>query len=108
MEEFQKEVGLNCNERTPPFKKPQKAHIFQNIILAFRNISNVQKFEIQTVWHSDVIPGLIGQLVTSLTADPGGVSSILARSHTFVENKHDIISMVILLLPLIQENCCQL
>ena len=34
---------------------------------------------------------------------PGIVSSILAQSHTFVEIDHEIISMVILLLPLIQE-----
>ena len=33
----------------------------------------------------------------SLTADPGVVSSIPARSHTFVEIDHEIISMVILL-----------
>ena len=30
-----------------------------------------------------------------LTADPGVVSSILARSHTFVEIDHEIISTVI-------------
>ena len=33
----------------------------------------------------------------SLTADPGVVSSNLARSHTFMEIDHEIISMVILL-----------
>ena len=33
-----------------------------------------------------------------LTADPGVVSSILVRSHTFVEIDHEIISTVILLL----------
>ena len=33
----------------------------------------------------------------SLTADPGVVSSIPARSHTFVEIDHEIISTVILL-----------
>ena len=33
----------------------------------------------------------------SLTADPGVTSSIPARSHTFVEIDHEIISMVILL-----------
>ena len=32
-----------------------------------------------------------------LTADPGVVSLILARSHTFLESDHEIISMVILL-----------
>ena len=34
---------------------------------------------------------------TSLTADPGVVSSIPAWSHTFVEIDHEIISTVILL-----------
>ena len=33
----------------------------------------------------------------SLTADPGGASSIPARSHTFMEIDHEIISTVILL-----------
>ena len=36
-----------------------------------------------------------------LTADPGVTSSIPARSYTFVEKDHEIISTVILLLPLI-------
>ena len=36
-----------------------------------------------------------------LTADPGVTSSIPVRSHTFVEIDHEIISTVILLLPLI-------
>ena len=47
--------------------------------------------------------GHVVQLVTSPTADPGVASSIMARPHTFMEIDHEIISMVILLLPLIQE-----
>ena len=49
-----------------------------------------------------VIPGRVAQSVTclatdaSLTADPGVASSIPARSHTFVEIDHEIISTVIL------------
>ena len=43
------------------------------------------------------------QSVTCVTADPGVASSIPARSHTFVEIDHKIISMVIHLLLLIQE-----
>ena len=39
----------------------------------------------------------------SPAADPGVTSSIPARCHTFVEIDDEIISMVILLLPLIQE-----
>ena len=49
------------------------------------------------------LPGRIAQSVTCLatdaclTADPGVASSIPARSHTFVEIDHEIISTVILL-----------
>ena len=48
-------------------------------------------------------PGRVAQSVTCLatdaclTADPGVASSIPARSHTFVEIDHEIISTVILL-----------
>ena len=46
----------------------------------------------------------------SLIADPGVVSSIPARSHTFVEIDHEIISTVILLpsTESFQKGCCQL
>ena len=50
-----------------------------------------------------ILPGRVAQSVTclatdaSLTADPGVASSIPARSHTFVEIDHEIISTVILL-----------
>ena len=47
--------------------------------------------------------GAIAQSVGSLTAGPGIASSIQARFHTFVEIDHSIISMIILLLPVIQE-----
>ena len=49
------------------------------------------------------LPGRVAQSVTCLatdaclTADPGVASSIPARSHTFVEIDHEIISTVILL-----------
>ena len=48
------------------------------------------------------IPGPLVQSVASPTADPGVASWIPAQSHTF-EIDHEIISTVILLLPLIQE-----
>ena len=65
------------------------------------------------------LPGRVAQSVTclatdaSLTADPGvdpGVSSISARSHTFVEIDHEIISTVILLPSAVsfKKGCCQL
>ena len=54
-----------------------------------------------------LIPGRVAQSGTCLatdaclTADPGVASLIPARYHTFVEIDHEIISTVILLLPLI-------
>ena len=46
----------------------------------------------------------------SMTADPGFVSSIPARSHTFVEIDHEMISTVILLpsAESFKKGCCQL
>ena len=41
--------------------------------------------------------GQVAQSITCLTADPGVLSSIPARSHTFVEINHEIISTAILL-----------
>ena len=52
--------------------------------------------------HPD-LPSPIAQSVASSTADPGVVCSIMARSHTFKEFDHEIFSMVVLLLQLIQE-----
>ena len=43
------------------------------------------------------------QLVVSTTDAPGAMILIPARSHTFVEIDHEIVSMVILLTQLIQE-----
>ena len=43
------------------------------------------------------------QPVASVTTDPGVASSIPVQSHTLVEIDHEIISTVILLLPLIQD-----
>ena len=54
------------------------------------------------------LPGRVAQSVTCLatdaclTADPGVASSIPIQSHTFVEIDHEMISTVILPLPLIQ------
>ena len=69
--------------------------------------------ERQQPWH---LPGGVDQSVTclatdaSLTADPGVASSIPARSHTFVEIDHEIISTVILLpsAESFKKGCCQL
>ena len=61
-------------------------------------------------------PGRVAQSVTclatdaKLTANPGVASSIPARSHTFVEIDHEIISTVILLpsTESFMKGCCQL
>ena len=61
-------------------------------------------------------PGRVAQSASCLatdarlTADPGVASSILARSHTFVEIDHEIISTVILLpsAESFKKGCCQL
>ena len=55
------------------------------------------------IFFSDPVHIILAQSVTclvtdaKLTADPGVASSIPARSHTFVEIDHEIISTVILL-----------
>ena len=62
-----------------------------------------------------LIPGHIAQLVTclatdaTLTAYSEAVRSILARSHTFVEIDHEILSMVTLLpsAEAYMKGCCQ-
>ena len=43
------------------------------------------------------VRGRVAQSVACLTADPGVVSLISVRSHTFVEINHEIISKVSLL-----------
>ena len=61
-------------------------------------------------------PGCVAQSVPCLatdaylTADPGVASSIPARSHTFMEINHEIISTVILLpsAESVKKGCCQL
>ena len=63
--------------------------------------SSSSEFSLYNTHHN--LPGRIAQSVmclatdASLTADPGVASSIPARSHTFVEIDHEIISTVILL-----------
>ena len=43
------------------------------------------------------LPGPVKQSVASPTVDPGVLSLIMARSHTFMEIDHEIISTAILL-----------
>ena len=63
-----------------------------------------------------MVRGCVAQSVTclatdaSLTANPGVASLIQARSHTFVEIDHEIISTVILFpsAESFKKGCCQL
>ena len=79
-------------------------------------ISFLGKSRILSLFLNSLIPGRVAQSVTylatdaSLTADPGVASSIPARSHTFVEIDHEIISTVILLpsAESFMKGCCQL
>ena len=83
--------------------------------LAFQSIARVIKTRL---WESigSQIPGHVAQSVTclatdaSLTADLGVTSSIPARSHTFVEIDHEIISTVILFhsAESFKKGCCLL
>ena len=54
------------------------------------------------IFHKKLSPGP-SNAVGSESAGPGVSSLIPAQSHTFLEIDHEIISKVILLLPLIQE-----
>ena len=77
-------------------------------------------FQKKMVWPTPgvkgVSPGRVAQSVTCLatdaclTADPGVASSIPARSHTFVEIDHEMVSTVILLpsAESFKKGCCQL
>ena len=71
---------------------------------------------IRSFFYPRLSPSRIAQSVTCLTtdarltADPGVASLIPARSHTFVEFGHEIISTVILLpsADSFKKGCCQL
>ena len=75
----------------------------------------VHNTNIQCYYGSN-LPNCVAQLVmclatdASLIADPGVASSIQARSHTFVEIDHKIMSTVILLpyAESFMKGCCQL
>ena len=91
--------------------KNQNAPSFSLVLLI--TIRVTKQFQPQNSSH---IQGRIGQSVTclavdaKLTANPGVVSSIPARSHAFVEIDHEIISMIILLpsAESFMKGCCQL
>ena len=85
------------------------SHFYANFHEFYGRQLKQQKFYIS-------ILGLVAQSVTclatdaSLTADPGVASLIAARSHTFMEIDHEIISTVFLLpsAESFKKGCCQL
>ena len=92
-------------------KKSIKQHISGFTVLLVAKWTNLAFFQFALLFslyrsnktHKMMKPGRVAQSVTclatdaKLTADPGVASSIPARSHTFVEIEHEIISTVILL-----------
>ena len=84
----------------------------------FNLIQNEKLFLLSACFYKTKqgLPGRVAQSVTcmvtdaSLTADLGVASLIPARSHTFAEIDHEIISTVILLpsAESFKEDCCQL
>ena len=75
-------------------------------------IKNCAKTSQSGAYHSGCVAQWVTCLATDakLTAIPGVASSIPARSHTFVEIDHEIISTVILLpsAESFMKGCCQL
>ena len=79
-------------------------------------MDSVDKVQDMVFFLTTLVPGRVAQSVTCLatdaclTADPGVASSIPARSHSFVEIDHEIISTVVLLpsADAFKKGCCQL
>ena len=78
--------------------------ISSNIVNVLHTFQKVKSYK----FHRKFWPGRVAQSVTCLVT--GAASSIPARSHTFVEIDHEIISMVILLpsAESFMKGCCQL
>ena len=101
-------------------------HLIETILLSTHNIClGLEIRKKNSIMHSYLetcakqehhVQGRVRPLVTCLatdaclTADPGVMNSIPARSYTFVEIDHEIISMVTLLASLesFKKGCCQL
>ena len=87
-------------------------HLLESIISKL-STSKLSTFLIVSVAeHALLVAQSVTCLATDacLTVDPGVASSIPARSHTFVEIDHEIISTVILLpsADSFKKGCCQL
>ena len=85
-------------------------------IISFTRTACQRNLIILNLTIVSILPGRVAQSVTCLATDacltaiPGVASSIPARSHTFVEIDHEIISTVILLpsADSFKKGCCQL
>ena len=68
-----------------------------------RALFHVHIYSVRGFFIESFMPGPIAKSVASLIADTGVVSWISAQPYTFTEIYFEIVSMVILLLPLIKE-----
>ena len=94
-----------CSRNFQPQKNQMMSILMEKLSVAFalsaKATDSIHKKSIHHVYqafHLNSISGRIGQSVTCLTADPGVSSLILAKSHTFAEIDHEIISTAIPLL----------
>ena len=94
---------VRCSSVGRVFNWRSKGCWFVLDLWLFFSLRRNQSSENEIQYLLEIIPGRVAQSVTclvtdaKLTADPGVASSIPARSHTFVEIDHEIISTVILL-----------
>ena len=73
-------------------------------------VSNINVAYFKSLFNISNTPVICNHGLPPHSADPGVASSIPARSHTFVEIDHEIISTVILLpsVESFKKGCCQL
>ena len=100
-----KHERVNCYVRNKSVNLSKHNHSSWQILWYFNFceksticIHNKSSLQCILIYAGDILPycillGCVVQLVTCLIADPGVTSSILARSHTFTEIDHGIISM---------------
>ena len=94
---------------------PRQRDTVKPVLSGHSKIEKTEVLKIDVSLMQVEIPGRVAQSVTCLatdaclTADPGVASSIPARSHTFMDIDHEIISTVILLpsADSFKKGCCQ-
>ena len=99
---YENEVDIGCPTR---FRLPEPS-----------NMRHAAQVTVISLSYNQTIPGRVVQSVTclatdaSLTADPEVASSITARSNTFLDIDHEIISTVTLIpsAESFKKGCCQL